>query len=1202
MKNTEVVLDGADSGGGGSRSRNATIGTKSKVPAPRKALAHFANSLKTSGLNDRSYHEINLKRVDEFVNKDPLSSPKLSIAGPSNIPGLHVYDDMKTKVPTSSVSSSDLPYEFDKMLGPKSRFGDGDGSFWDRWVNRNGKHLESRQSGVDSEGFPVIQSGPINGFKTFYCGKGKKSLKVKSYAERRMSSQSQSAPVECVESNHTCLSPLSMSSASTPIIDEQSKRQFSSKGIEEDKLPSITKSDEYAYFGSSAKSSFFEFYREILAKIQYLHVETAEGKVDERQESGTKYHSTLADEIDTLWDCHLDSSMSNNLLRQPTSPRSSFIIGCAKKGLIARPSLILRRKTVPELNLESQMMGDSIAMEVANSIVTLPFLVSLNVATNGLTDSGLLAIAKALPYCVDLRILNISNNNGTNSSMQSFAEFVSSESSRIHTFVVHRSKLDDCGFSHFLRAISESDNSLTYLDISHNSIGSSEAIKSASTKSPLNIASLLDNPRSRLRTLIMGWNKVRAHYATELALSLHNNQMLTELDISNNKLDTIGGSCLGDALHDNSTLKTLNIANNNINARVCSVLMSGIKSCHSLVSVNLSGNPIGEGGLRSYLMLKTVLGDGGIDINIQHCSFLQKCKDLSACNHPDKVYSPYVKRNICSGCSNFVRKNLCWFDWKHSSGSFAFDLADAYERSICIDLLRIAAEIQTVKMHHFRYSEGNGLYRDLNLVIQLCSSSAEDEDSRSWVKKHSALTEDTKRYHDLLQVSSLSKDSVCGKIEVMHLLKRLNINDTHISMDQLFKLYDLENRSEVEFDELIEYICLCKAESRKVVNPLETKKYLAVEEDTTKPYIPPRVGTIICDFKNLGVHSDTLSKFSADVLLQESSWQKSLDPMKLYDIMLGSALLGLSDAFCFYDLLLKELGNPIVCLQKIFPFISSSDTCRLVMDRAISNNTRSRFVLKSELRYLYRPVSGLPNGFYSLNLGNECDVHCLRRLRASSIQDASARMNFKMGDISQDGTFYGFRNSTLNGHKIILDDDWFEKIPDQGRLDFDFVKMLGPQTHETPMSNQKFLRVLSEVFFKDEINVQSELQSQLLLFSNECDFTHIYQAEVAEKISNHLKELRDGIDGRHAHRVLVEVSDLDNMQIFDKENIDGKRTSTRSSFALRKHLSSLLYLFLVSDHKLHVFVPSGNSFMGWDTPRTVTLEGAEIVFGIRCQW
>jgi hypothetical protein len=40
-------------------------------------------------------------------------------------------------------------------LGPKSRFGDGDGSFWDKWMNTD---MPSKGLGVDEKGHPISGS------------------------------------------------------------------------------------------------------------------------------------------------------------------------------------------------------------------------------------------------------------------------------------------------------------------------------------------------------------------------------------------------------------------------------------------------------------------------------------------------------------------------------------------------------------------------------------------------------------------------------------------------------------------------------------------------------------------------------------------------------------------------------------------------------------------------------------------------------------------------------------------------------------------------------------------------------------------------------------------------------------------------------------------------------------------------------------
>ena len=107
-----------------------------------------------------------------------------------------------------------------------------------------------------------------------------------------------------------------------------------------------------------------------------------------------------------------------NSLEQPKSPRTTYLVGCAKLGVLPRASLVLRKKFTKSLDLKHQGIGDKMAVILAESIKELPYVQSINLKDNNLSCIGLCAIFHAVMNITNLLSLDIADNNiGPDSSL-----------------------------------------------------------------------------------------------------------------------------------------------------------------------------------------------------------------------------------------------------------------------------------------------------------------------------------------------------------------------------------------------------------------------------------------------------------------------------------------------------------------------------------------------------------------------------------------------------------------------------------------------------------------------------------------------------------------------------------------------------------------------------------------------------------------
>ena len=272
---------------------------KTDKPVPTAALKRFAADLQSDSAAQK-FLQINRERVSQFIEKQPFkedSSSKNAKSGPSKIPGIMDYTFME-KVDSSSLISLQRFPEFQSSLGIRSRFGEGDGSFFDNWLNSD---VQQSKLVVDKDGLPVmrfnypqIQTGfkkHIDQIKSPQSKEGRNRTFVKSYEERRRerlareAGESLTADTVSVASKNTLPSLNSPKSFKNDLLsDGQSVSTIPSQDSSRSgRLPNInimniTPAERDNYFGQQARSTFFDYFRSL--SRQQLNM--SRGSVDER--------------------------------------------------------------------------------------------------------------------------------------------------------------------------------------------------------------------------------------------------------------------------------------------------------------------------------------------------------------------------------------------------------------------------------------------------------------------------------------------------------------------------------------------------------------------------------------------------------------------------------------------------------------------------------------------------------------------------------------------------------------------------------------------------------------------------------------------------------------------------------------------------------------------------------------------------------
>lgn len=86
-----------------------------------------------------------------------------------------------------------------------------------------------------------------------------------------------------------------------------------------------------------------------------------------------------------------------------------------------------------------------------------------------------------------------------------------------------------------------------------------------------------------------------------------------------------------------------------------------------------------------------------------------------------------------------------------------------------------------------------------------------------------------------------------------------------------------------------------------------------------------------------------------------------------------NAKIRLSEAFDLYNTMIKRMSDKTKVLTKLLPQIAFSYEARLLVSRVTHEDRNDMSKLKASMGPALRPIFGLPNGYYALDLSKDTD-------------------------------------------------------------------------------------------------------------------------------------------------------------------------------------------------------------------------------------
>eukprot|EP01038_Epipyxis_sp_PR26KG_P009185 gene9185-12389_t len=729
------------------------------------------------------------------------------------------------------------------------------------------------------------------------------------------------------------------------------------------------------------------------------------------------------------------------------SPRAVFLTGCLKRGLPPVTSALLRRRITSKINLSHMTIGNDYAQILATCIADLPYLEQLILSDNNLNDEGITPIVNAISLRNDLELLDLSENKIGLSAASALRDFVGHQNCKLKVLRLSGADIDDQECALLVKEL-QYNSILKELDLSKNLIGKDEnrnVVQPSFFTGAEALAKLLNNKTCQLEVLQLHWNMIRLESAVTLCHSLRHNDRLNHLDISYNSLGRKAADVLGAAIIQNKALKFLNIAHNGIDAAGCFTLLVGIRENKSIQTFIIDGNPMGEEGAR--MLVRLAKSDGSrLKISAKVCDFTVKSNSVKNLNAP--------------------------------GGEHRLNLSLPYERAVFLELLSIAAANPALEFTHFQYQDQHDHSKARPITPKKAQESKTPRGNSHAVGlvRYSQAVEELSRDEEIEKFQSEAMSKLLGisckyiidKImdfdvkgfrsfqtkQLKQVMSRLGIDNVPELIGSIRWALDPFDAGYIQFDEFASFIKQRGIISKHRIHEIMHTHFIGLSNEPNKRYVPPTKGIVtisIVEKLVLEGGKFPLSRHQCNQIIHVA--ENSSNPLPLLIYALESFSLYLEEAKQIYSILSNKCDDFVLLQSKVVQAVYSTSDAILFIKAYASNDLLKLKRLKQKLGNSYYTFLGIYSGFYSLDLSQDTDRVCMKRLIEQSIRVENSRKMSGKWDTSQNGNWNCFRNEIHYpvGNETpaellerSISPKYFYPLPNKGRLEFDFINSCRP--------------------------------------------------------------------------------------------------------------------------------------------------------------
>jgi hypothetical protein len=201
----------------------------------------------------------------------------------------------------------------------------------------------------------------------------------------------------------------------------------------------------------------------------------------------------------------------------------------------------------------------------------------------------------------------------------------------------------------------------------------------------------------------------------------------------------------------------------------------------------------------------------------------------------------------------------------------------------------------------------------------------------------------------------------------------------------------------MELDEFLDFLSVQRAEAMARVREITERPILchatglpatatatATADDSSvkKIYVPPHTGII-----HLRVSDGYLRKEMCKVV--SASDQENVmtlagadddNKVKLLSFSLANTKIRMREAWGVYQMILVETRDRVAALEVLLPFMYDPKEAKALMSKALNNDRVELARLREKMGLSLKPIVGMPDGYYSLDLSLKKDRACFSSL------------------------------------------------------------------------------------------------------------------------------------------------------------------------------------------------------------------------------
>ncbi len=230
------------------------------------------------------------------------------------------------------------------------------------------------------------------------------------------------------------------------------------------------------------------------------------------------------------------------------------------------------------------------------------------------------------------------------------------------------------------------------------------------------------------------------------------------------------------------------------------------------------------------------------------------------------------------------------------------------------------------------------------------------------------------------------------KEEFKNLLELLEIHLTDTQISDAMAQYDVDGQGTIELPEFLGFVKSLREDCDLRMRDMSETLCMAIDIPYPDRYVPPREGILSMELLDGFIKKKVFQVISNTDQTNITSVAKAAgDTANLLPFGFESMRIRLNEALDIYETMLKDVGDKIKVLVKILPQISSPEEARMLVKKVTDNDVLEVQRIKGALGQSIKPIWGMPNGYYNLDLAKDMDRICLSMLFEHSHTLASVR-------------------------------------------------------------------------------------------------------------------------------------------------------------------------------------------------------------------